>query len=98
MRPKQKVIAGFWQVEDVLCQIGRWMRVARAWHRLHGAKIAGFGDNIRDVDVTEGDKAAAQIQIAYSAYGYGIGDLIDAIRAVTDAAVDRLVDGYDELH
>lgn len=98
MRLRRKVIVGFWQDEDVLCQIGTWMRAACAWHDMQGARIARFGDNMRDVAVTEGDKVAAQIQFGYSVYGYGVGDLVDAIRAVTDAAVDKLVAEYDEQY
>jgi L-arabinose isomerase len=95
MRLNRKVIVGFWQDEDVLSQLGTWMRAACAWHDMQGAKIARFGDNMRDVAVTEGDKVAAQIQFGYAVYGYGVGDLVDAITAVKDVAVDQLVSDYD---
>ena len=98
MRLNRKVIVGYWQDEDVLAKLGTWMRAACAWHDMQGAKIARFGDNMRDVAVTEGDKVAAQIQFGYSVYGYGVGDLVDAVNAITDAAVDQLVSEYDEQY
>ena len=57
-------------------QIGAWARAAAAWHDWQGAKFARFGDNMREVAVTEGDKVAAQIQFGYSVNGYGVGDLV----------------------
>jgi L-arabinose isomerase len=98
MHLNRKVIVGFWQDDDVLAQLGAWMRAACAWHDMQGAKIARFGDNMRDVAVTEGDKVAAQIQFGYSVSGYGVGDLTDCIRAVADVAIDRLVAEYDEQY
>jgi len=98
MRLHRKVVVGFWQDEDVLAELGTWMRAACAWHDMQGARIARFGDNMRDVAVTEGDKVAAQIQFGYSVYGYGVGDLVDAVNATTDAAVDQLVSEYDEQY
>lgn len=96
MRLNRKVIVGFWRDEDVLSQLGTWMRAACAWNDMQGAKIARFGDNMRDVAVTEGDKVAAQIQFGYSVDGYGVGDLADAINAAQDVEVDRLVSDYDQ--
>ncbi len=71
-----------------------WTRAACGWHDLQGAKIAHFGDNMRDVAVTEGDKVEAQIRMGYDVYGYGVGDLVEAVSQVTDAAVDNLVTDY----
>jgi L-arabinose isomerase len=98
MRLNRKVIVGYWQDEDVLCKLGRWMRAACAWHDLQGAKIARFGDNMRDVAVTEGDKVEAQIRFRFSVNGYGIGDLAETVNAVSDARVDELVSEYDERY
>ncbi len=96
MHLNRKVIVGFWQDEDVIAKLATWMRAACAWQDMQSAKIARFGDNMRDVAVTEGDKVAAQIQFGYSVYGYGVGDLVDAINAVQDVAVDQLVSNYDD--
>ena len=56
--------------------IGAWCRAAAAWHDWQGAKFCRFGDNMREVAVTEGDKVAAQMQFGYSVNGYGVGDLV----------------------
>ena len=58
MRKARKVIVGHWQDKEVLERLNVWLRAAAAWHDGQGAKIARFGDNMRDVAVTEGDKVA----------------------------------------
>jgi L-arabinose isomerase len=95
MRLSRKVIVGYWQDEEVLCKLGTWMRAACAWHDLQGAKIARFGDNMRDVAVTEGDKVEAQIRLGFSVNGYGVGDLVEMVNAVPDAGIDELVSEYE---
>ena len=94
MRLNRKVVVGYWQDEDVQSEIGVWTRAACAWHDLQGAKIARFGDNMRDVAVTEGDKVEAQMRMGYDVYGYGVGDLARAVSQVTAAQVDSLVAQY----
>ena len=98
MRLNRKIVVGFWQDEDVLDKLGIWARAACAWHDAHGAKIARFGDNMRQVAVTEGDKVEAQIRFGYSVDGYGVGDLVKYVNEVTDAAVDKLVAEYDDRY
>jgi L-arabinose isomerase len=98
MRLNHKVITGFWQDEDVLSQLGTWMRAACAWHDVHSARIARFGDNMRDVAVTEGDKVDAQIRFGFSVYGYGVGDLVKSVEAVADVEVDHLVKEYGDRY
>ncbi len=98
MRLKRKVIVGFWQDEDVLTGLATWMRAATAWHDAQGARIARFGDNMRDVAVTEGDKVEAQIRLGYAVYGYGIGELVKRVEAVSEAQIDRLAAEYDERY
>ena len=66
-------------------RIGAWMRAARAWHDWQGAKFARFGDNMRQVAVTEGDKVAAEMRFGFSVNGYGVGDLVAHVNAVSDA-------------
>ena len=95
MRRDRKVIVGHWQDQDVQAHLGVWLRAACAWHDAQGAKIARFGDNMREVAVTEGDKVAAQIQLRYSVNGYGLGDLVAFVQAVTDEQIDRLLSEYD---
>ena len=94
MRLNRKVVVGHWQDDEVQCSVGIWTRAACAWADWQGARIARFGDNMRDVAVTEGDKVAAQIQLGYDVYGYGIGDLVEAVNAAADAEVDQLVKTY----
>jgi L-arabinose isomerase len=95
MRLNRKVIVGFWQDADVLSELATWMRAAAAWHDARGARIARFGDNMREVAVTEGDKVEAQIQLGYSVNGYGVGDLVKFVNSVSETEVDRLVAEYD---
>jgi len=94
MRLDRKVVVGHWQDEDVQAGLGVWARAASAWADWQGARIARFGDNMRDVAVTEGDKVEAQIQLGYDVYGYGVGDLVRAVDAATDAEIDKLVQAY----
>ena len=75
MRLNRKVVVGFWQDRSVQEQIGGWVRAAAAWDDSQGMRIARFGDNMRQVAVTEGDKVEAQIRFGYSVNGYGVGDL-----------------------
>lgn len=98
MRLRRKIIVGFWQDEQVLAKLGIWMRAASAWHDMQGMKIARFGDNMREVAVTEGDKVEAQIRLGYAVNGYGLGELVNEVKAVSDAEVDRLVAEYDERY
>lgn len=95
MRMNRKVVTGHWQSPAVQAQIGAWCRAAAAWHDWQGARFCRFGDNMREVAVTEGDKVAAEIQFGYSVNGYGVGDLVARLRATKDAAVDALVEEYE---
>src|SRR6266511_1353343 len=94
LRLNRKVVVGYWGNEEVQAEIGTWVRAACAWVDWQGAKIARFGDNMRDVAVTEGDKVQAQIQFGYDVYGYGVGDLVKAVNDVSDTEVDQLVQAY----
>ena len=91
---KRKVIVGFWDDADVQNEIEKWIRVARGWQALQGTKIARFGDNMRQVSVTEGDKVSAQIQFGCAIDGYGLGDLIPYLQTTSDAEIDCLVKEY----
>ena len=94
LRLERTVVVGYWQDEDVQARLGVWTRAATAWADWQGARIARFGDNMRDVAVTEGDKVEAQIKLGYSVYGYGIGDLVKAVQAASEADVDKMVQTY----
>jgi len=88
------VVVGYWQDAEVQEELGRWARVAAAWADAQGARIARFGDNMREVAVTEGDKVEAQIRLGYSVGGYGVGDLVSFVDRVSDAAAEKLVAEY----
>jgi len=95
MRLRRKTVVGHWADPAVLGRIGTWARAACGWREAQTLAVARFGDNMRHVAVTEGDKVEAQLRLGVSVHGYGIGELADAIRVVPDAAVDGLVDEYE---
>jgi L-arabinose isomerase len=94
LRLNRKVVVGHWQDEDIQREIGTWVRAACAWADWQGAKIARFGDNMRDVAVTEGDKVEAQKQFGYDVYGYGVGDLVKLVKEASDSEINQLVESY----
>ena len=96
MRLNRKVVVGHWQDADVQTELGTWVRAAAAWADSQEMKVARFGDNMRDVAVTEGNKVGAQIQLGYSVYGYGIGDLVKFVEQVSESEVDAQVSQYVE--
>lgn len=98
MRMNRKVVVGHWQTDEVQQEIGVWARAACARLDWQGAKFARFGDNMRQVAVTEGDKVAAQIHFGYAVNGYGVHDLVESVNQVTDADVDRLVTEYEDAY
>ena len=98
MRLERKVVVGHWQNEAVLRQLDTWLRAACAWHDARILKIARFGDNMRQVAVTEGDKVAAQIRFGYSVNGYGLGDLVPYVKGTAEADVAQLVEEYEETY
>jgi L-arabinose isomerase len=95
LRLDRKVVVGHWQDVEVQERLGAWCRAALAWHDWQGARFCRFGDNMREVAVTEGDKVAAQIQFGYSVNGYGVGDLVACVEAVTPEEADALVEQYE---
>ena len=94
MRLNRKVVVGHWQDDEVQKEIGVWVRAACAWADWQGARIARFGDNMRDVAVTEGDKVEAQLRFGYDVYGYGVGDLVKVVNDASDADVQKMVQAY----
>lgn len=98
MRLNRKVVVGYWQDPQVQGQIGAWCRAAAAWHDWQGAKFARFGDNMREVAVTEGDKVSAQMQFGYSVNGYGVGDLVKCVNEASDDAVSALHQEYKQRY
>ncbi|HUN93982.1 MAG TPA: L-arabinose isomerase [Burkholderiaceae bacterium] len=95
LRRSHTVVVGHWQAPDVRGSLGDWMRVCTAVHDSRRLKVARFGDNMREVAVTEGDKVEAQIRFGYAVNGYGLGDLVEAVERATDAQVESLVREYE---
>lgn len=98
MRISRKVVVGHWQDKKVVEKIGGWIRTCAAWNDWQGGKFVRFGDNMRYVAVTEGDKVEAEIKFGYSVNTHGIGDLVKVINEVTDADVDNLVKEYEDRY
>ncbi|HYJ37352.1 MAG TPA: L-arabinose isomerase, partial [Chitinophagaceae bacterium] len=95
MRKNRKVVVGHWQDKTVLTSIGIWTRAVCGWHDWQKAKFCRFGDNMRQVSVTEGDKVEAELKFGYSVNGFGIGDLVKVINQVSDKEVDALTSVYE---
>jgi L-arabinose isomerase len=98
LRLRRKVIAGYWQDDETKRRIGAWMRSAAGAMESRSLRIARFGDNMREVAVTEGDKVEAEIRLGWSINGYAIGELRDAIAAVSAAAVDDKMAEYHKKY
>jgi L-arabinose isomerase len=98
MRLKRKIVVGHWKDAYVHSEIGAWMRAACAWHDAQHLKVARFGDNMRNVAVTEGNKVNAQIDLGYTVNGYGVGDLVQCIQQVTEAEINKLTADYDDTY
>ncbi len=94
MQIKRKVVVGYWKDEKVSAQINWWARAACGWHDWQGARFVRFGDNMRQVAVTEGDKVEAELRLGYSANTHGVGDLVNAINEVSDKQIDLLCEEY----
>lgn len=98
LRLARKVVVGYWQDPETVAEIATWVRAALGWHESQHLKVARFGDNMRNVAVTEGDKVEAQRVFGYTVSGYGIGDLTDRMAQFTEAEVAQLVNEYREQY
>lgn len=98
LKINRKVVVGHWKDSKVIEKINIWSRVASAHHDAKSGKVARIGDNMREVAVTEGDKVEAQIKFGYSVNGYGVGDLIEYIKMVSDAEMKNLIDEYESTY
>lgn len=98
MRIRRKVVVGHWQEQEVLDQIDAWSRAAAGWNDWQGAKFVRFGDNMRFVAVTDGDKVEAELKFGFSVNTHGIGDLVAVINQVTDQQIDAQIAEYASLY
>ena len=95
---RRKVLTGHWQDPSLVSRLADWTRAAAGWNDWQGARFVRFGDNMREVAVTEGDKVEAQLKFGYSVNTYGVGDLVHAIRNVSDSDVNALMDEYAQQY
>ena len=98
MGTNRKVVVGYYKNERVLRNIRKWQKVAVAAIMSKDIKIARFGDNMRNVAVTEGDKVEAQIKFGWSVDYYGVGDLVDYVEKVTPSEIEELLNTYKEKY
>lgn len=94
MKLNRAVLVGHWNDPGIAEDLEDWIRAAIAWNESQGLKIARFGDNMRDVAVTEGNKVSARIQFGWSVAGYGIGELVRMVNAASDAEIEKLIEEY----
>ena len=94
LRAPRKVIAGYWQDEAVQDRLGSWMRAAVGAAVSKELKVMRFGDNMREVAVTEGDKVEVQAKLGWQVNTWPVGQLVETMNTVTDAEIDALMEEY----
>lgn len=95
---KRTVVVGHWEDPAVREELAIWARVALGWNESQNLKVARFGDNMREVAVTEGDKVEAQLKFGYAVNGYGMGDLKAYVDQVSEAQIAEIVADYQRLY
>ena len=98
LRLRRKVVVGHWSDPATQDSVAGWMRVARAWADWQGGKFVRFGDNMRYVAVTEGDKVSAEAKFGFAVNTHGVGDLVAVMNDVGDSAITALCAEYEELY
>ena len=98
LKKQNKVVVGHWQRAKVQQQIADWMDVAVAYNESFHIKVARFGDNMRNVGVTEGDKIEAQIRFGWTVDYFGIGDLVQYVNEVSETEINDLFAEYETLY
>lgn len=98
MRINRKVVVGHWEAESVLEKINIWCRVAVGKHKMKTMKVARFGDNMRYVAVTDGDKVSAEMKFGFSVNTYAVGDLVKVINQISEAEIQNLMKEYEATY
>ena len=98
LRKPRKVVAGYWRDEKVQKRIGDWMRAAVGAAVSREMRVMRFGDNMREVAVTEGDKVEAQIKLGWQVNTWAVGDLVKEMNAVTETEIDALTAEYEAAY
>lgn len=92
---RRHVVVGHWGSDETQSELGAWARVALGWQDLQGARFARFGDNMRQVSVTEGDKVTAEERFGFAVDGFGVGDLVGYVDSVNETQIDELLVDYE---
>lgn len=98
LRLPRKVIAGYWEDPSVQKRLGDWMKVAVGVAVSKEMSVMRFGDNMREVAVTEGDKVETQIKLGWQVNTHAVGDLVSEMNKVTEEEIDNLMDEYLSLY
>lgn len=98
MKINRKVVVGHWEDAGVKSQIDTWARAASGWKDWQGAKFARFGDNMRNVAVTEGDKVEAELRFGFAVNTHPVGDLVQVINTVSESEINQLVEEYENTY
>ena len=98
MRMQRKVVVGHWEDIRVLEQINQWSRVAAAKYKMQTMKVVRFGDNMRYVGVTDGDKVSAEMTFGFSVNTHGVGDLVKVIGQISDTEIEHLIQEYEATY
>jgi L-arabinose isomerase len=94
----RKIVAGHWRDGRVVARIGAWSRAASGWREAQRLRVVRFGDNMRNVAVTDGDRVEAQLRLGIGVEGYGVSDLVAEVREVEESSVDALVQEYEQVY
>jgi L-arabinose isomerase len=95
---ERKTVAGHVSDPRVRARVGAWTRATLGRAELSKMRLARFGDNMRDVAVTEGDKVEAELKWGVSVNTYGVNDLVAFVDAVGDREIDALVEEYGDSY
>ncbi|WP_313437977.1 L-arabinose isomerase [Atlantibacter hermannii] len=98
MRQQHSVVTGYWKDPQAHQRIGSWMRQAVSKQETRHLKVVRFGDNMREVAVTDGDKVAAQIKFGFSVNTWGVGDLVAVVNEISNGDISALVDEYESSY
>ena len=98
LRMPRKVIAGYWKNAEVHKRLGDWMKAVVGVHVSKSMKVMRFGDNMREVAVTEGDKVEVQAKLGWQVNTWPVGTLVEVMNEVTEEEVDAMMARYNELY
>lgn len=98
LKKHNKVVVGYWKDKEVQKQVSDWMKVAAGYIASESIKVARFGDNMRNVAVTEGDKVEAQIQFGWTVDYFGIGDLVAEMDKVSQDEINKTYEEFKDLY